>query len=547
MKNFLLVVPQFVYAGEYYNFPLGLGYVSACLKKQGFNVFCLNLNHFEKKMPLSGVLQEHINRYKIDVFCTGTMSWYWDKLDEILKLSKQIKPDIINVVGGAIVISDPELALKNLDIDIAVIGEGEETMVELARAFCDNASFDDIKGLAFLRDGKMVMTPPRPYIEDLDTLPLPDHEGFEFSKWNTLVQNSGNIDAVDECDNLHYAEIVGSRSCPFSCTFCYHHLGQKYRQRSLVNLFAEIKYLNEKYQVNFLNFYDELFSANHQRMNEFAELIKNYNIFGWCGGFRVNNVNSEMLSTLKKSGVKYIGYGIENINDEILASMNKKITVAEIENALKLTREAGIVSSGNLIFGDPAETEETVKNSIRWWLNNPQYNISLVFLKLIPGSPVYQYALKNNFIPNKLKHIKERFPIINITKIPDRKFYKLYSQITWLKQTRAQIRPGKLISSKKVDSAESNNLYSLHVQCFFCAHTTKFDKLVHNSLYTYFYCEQCASQNKISSAKILGKNYHYVYPYYRYCKMFLFTYLLRFYLFRKYKTSLSHLLKKLKS
>ena len=301
--NFLLVVPQFVFSGEYYSFPFGLGYVSSFLKSKGFNVFCLNLCHYDQSISLENILKEHITNNKIDVFCTGTLSFYWNKVDEILKIAKKIKPEIITVVGGAIVISDPKLALENLDIDIAVMGEGEETMAELADVLCRNGSIETVKGLAFLKNKEVIKTPERPYIENLDSLPFPDYEGFEFEKWTSLVIDSENFDVLDRCENLHYTEFIGSRSCPFSCTFCYHHLGQKYRQRSLDNIFKEIDYLIKEYDINFFYFLDELFSANHQRMIDFAERIKNYNIIGWGGSFRVNDVDSEILKTLKISGL----------------------------------------------------------------------------------------------------------------------------------------------------------------------------------------------------------------------------------------------------
>ncbi len=410
MKNFLITVPQFVTAGEYYNFPLGLGYISSYLKQRGYNVFCLNLCHYDKQTSVENILREHIEKYEIDVFCTGTMSWYWDEMDCILKLAKKIKPDIINIAGGAIVTSDPKLAMENLKIDIGIIGEGEETMAEIADVICHNGEIEKIKGIVFFKNGELVTTPARPNIDNLDTLPFPDYEGFEFEKWNTLIISSGNLEMVSGYDNSHYAEIIGSRSCPFSCTFCYHHLGNKYRQRSLNNIFYEIDYLVKNYKINYFYFLDQLFSANHQRMLEFAARIKKYNLAGWGGSFRVNNVTLPLLKTLKDAGLKYIGYGLENINDEILVSMNKRITRAEIENALKLTKDAGIIHSGNFIFGDPAETLETARYTLNWVIKNPQNCIAMVFLKAIPDSPIYQFAIKNNLIKDKLKHIREKFP-----------------------------------------------------------------------------------------------------------------------------------------
>lgn len=542
MKNFLLVIPQFVHKGEYYSFPLGLGYVSSYLKKKGINVFCLNLCHFDECVSTEEIIRKNIEENKIDVFCTGTLSWYWDKVDEILKIAKKIKPEIINIVGGAIVISDPELALKNLDIDIAVLGEGEETMAELADTLNKNGKIENVQGIAYLKNGEFKITQSRAYIENLDSLPFPDYEGFEFDKWTNLIQGSGNLNLLDDYDNLKYAEIVGSRSCPFSCTFCYHHLGQKYRQRSLNNIFQEIDFLVKNYKINYFYFLDELFSANHQRMLEFAERIKKYDIIGWGGSFRVNNVKKEILIKLKESGIKYIGYGVENINDEILSSMRKMTTRDEIEKALYLTREVGIHCSGNIIFGDPAETEETIKKSMDWFYKNPQFNISLVFLKVIPDSPVYQYAIKNNFIKDKFAHIKNQFPLINLTNISDSKIFKLQGQILWAKQAQPQLLPGKLIKTEKIEEKR----YLIEVECPFCHHISESKNWLNDWKYKYIMCRKCGSQNKILSSKIFKKDFNIIKSTLKYWERYLLFYLMRFKFYRKKQSEITNYTLKIK-
>lgn len=540
MKNFLLVVPQFVTKGQYYGFPLGLAYISSCLKKNGFNVFCLNLCHFDKSTPINEIIKEHIEKYKIDIFCTGAMSWYWNQIDEILKIAKKIKPDIITVVGGALVTADPELALKNLHIDIGVIGEAEETMVELAKMLCENdkKNFEKINGLAFIKNGELTITPPRNYIENLDALPFPDYEGFSFKEWSPLISGSGNFEILEKINNLRYAEIIGSRSCPFSCTFCYHPLGKKYRARSLENIFTEINYLIKNYQVNFIYFLDELFSANHERMIKFADLIKPYNI-GWGGSFRVNDVNPEILKILKQSGLKYIGYGIENMNDEILTSMQKRATSAQNENALRLTREAGISCSGNLIFGDPAETEKTVKKTLNWWLKNPQYSISLVALKVLPDSPIYQNAIKNNLITDRLKFTQRRFPIINLTKMSDRKFYKWLSRLSMMTRLKKQIPYGELISSIKLNkNNEKEKIYSVKNKCSFCGHISQYEKIADDSFHTVFNCQNCWSRNKILSYKIFSADHNFIEAILRHFSLSTRLYLARFAFYRKYNKSI---------
>lgn len=533
MKNFLLVNPRFVNKGEYYNFPLGLGYVSSFLKQRGFNVYCLNLCHFDKNISTEDILREYIEKYNIDVFCTGTLSWYWDEIDYILKLARKIKPNIINIVGGAIVISDPDLALKNLDMDIGIMGEGEITMAELAEKIDKGEDTSNVQGITLLKDGKVVITPPRPVIDNLDSLPFPDYEGYGFEEWKTLIRRTNYIQVADK-SNINYSEIIGSRSCPFRCTFCYHHLGDKYRQRSLDNIFMEIEHLINNYGINYFYFLDELFSANHQRMLEFAERIKKYNIVGWGGSFRVNDVSLEVLKTLKGTGLKYTGYGIENINDCILESMKKKITIAEIEKALESNRQAKMVYSGNIIYGDPAETEETAKKTLKYIFEHPQYNFSQVFLRPIPNSEVYQLALKRGIIKDRLEHVKKRFPIVNLTKMSDRKFYKLFSQINWIDESIKHIKQGKIINSELKKSSSEINIYKFEAECPFCKTTSYYEREFENLKKIPLICQNCISTFYVPGSFVFPGKYKSITANLDYFKKFVMAYSLRFKFYRKH-------------
>src|SRR3990172_12467686 len=176
--NFLFVNPKYTTRGEPYEFSLGMAYVSSYLKKGGFNVFCLNTCHCDD--TIEEQLFRYINDKHIDVVCTGGMSLYYAHINAILEASKRVKPDIITVVGGPIVTSDPKLVLENMAIDYGIIGEGEETMADLADALCNNKDVRNIDGIAYIRNGELFITDSRSPISDLDALPIPDYEGFGY-------------------------------------------------------------------------------------------------------------------------------------------------------------------------------------------------------------------------------------------------------------------------------------------------------------------------------------------------------------------------------
>lgn len=328
--NILFITPRYVEKGQSYEFYFGLAYVSAYVKKCGFDIQCLNTNHYD--LTIEEILSYHLFTNNIDVICTGGMSLHYHKINEILNAAKKLNPDIITIVGGAIVTSDPTLAMENMQIDYGVIGEGEIVTTNLLSTLQNSGDIKEVCGITYRDNGKIVVTEPAPYIKDLDILPMPDYERFEYGEYIKLIKPSQNY-YTTILDEVRPAHISTSRSCPYGCTFCYHPLGNKYRQRSLNNVFEEIDYLVENYNINLLFILDELFSFNKERMYEFAARIKKYNIM-WSPQLRVDEVDKDILKALKDSGAYIISYGIENASNTILESMKKHITIEQIENAL---------------------------------------------------------------------------------------------------------------------------------------------------------------------------------------------------------------------
>ena len=118
----------------------------------------------------------------------------------------------------------------------------------------------------------------------------------------------------------------------------------------------------------------------------------------------------------------------------------------------------GLFCTGNIILGDPAETKETLKASIDYWLSHPEYNLNLIFLMPIPDSKIYRLALEKNLIKDKLKHIRDGFPMVNLTSISDKEFYKFQSRIMWMKHKYKQVREGKLIGVKRTECIKTKKI-----------------------------------------------------------------------------------------
>jgi anaerobic magnesium-protoporphyrin IX monomethyl ester cyclase len=414
--NYLLVMPKSAAksSGGYNVFPVGVAYVSAAMKKHGLSVTTTNLE-FDPRST-ADALRDLIRSHDIGAVCVGGLSRDYAKIREVLRAAREARPDIITIAGGGIVSSDPAAGMAALEADIGVVGQGELTMCELADALDQGASYDQVPGLVYRgSNGDWILTTPRPDVDDLDSIPWPDYEGFAFSQYVESTQRQGIY-------------VIGSRSCPFSCTFCYHPSGKKYRQRSLQDLLDEIDYLVTAHDVRNVIVSDELFAYERGRVVEFCDRIKRYSI-EWSIQLRVCDVDRELLDLMRAAGCCCVSFGIESADDRVLTSMKKHITVAQIDRALAMTREAGLEIQGGLIFGDVAETIETVANSMRWHAAHPEYGLELNMIHIFPGTPLYKEALRRGVIASGVEYVREGCPLVNVSQLTDEEYRELSSRL----------------------------------------------------------------------------------------------------------------------
>ena len=461
------------------SFPLGLPYISSSLKTAGYEVhtLCLdNINYTIKESLESKILENNI-----DVICTGGLSRECKKISRIFETAKIIKPDIITILGGGIISSDPETAMEVIHPDFGVIGEGEETICELAYALENKSSFDKINGIIYFdKNERLIKTDHRKEINDLDSLPLPDFDGFQYQMWSNK--------------NNHLGFILSERSCPYNCTFCFHPTGNKYRQRSLDNIFKEIDYQIENYGINYFAFIGELFSVNENRILQFCEKIKPYNI-NWTCCLRVADANDKLIKRMKECGCVIFATGFESADDKILKSMRKGTTSTQIENAVNLTFKYSMQMAGSFIFGDKEETIDSVTNTLDfWWKCCGKVKIDLGLLIPFPGTYLYNYACENNIIKDKKKYLLEGCKPINISRLSDSEYFETQSLISEL----------NLHSRQAATSIDLIHVYN-ETKCLVrwnCRHcSSENENEVHFWFTASLYCSSCGGINEITVFK----------------------------------------------
>ena len=468
----LLIIPRYTGTEKVdysYTFPLGLGYISSVMKQAGYDVTVLNLNH--KNGTITDILNQWMSKEKYDVIATGHTGMGFSIVKKITDVARihPSKPKII--LGGALITSEKELMFKTLDPDYAVYGEGEITTIELLKCIQKKGDFRKINGILFKdTSGKVVVTNPREPVKDINKIPFPDFEGLGFKEYlNNQFTNTFYF--YNHYDFPRTLPILASRSCPFRCTFCYHSIGTGYRERSIDNVMNEIELMIEKYNINTITIYDDLFSARRERILEFCERIRKINEkllqkIKWTCQLSVKNIDEKLLNIMKEAGCEVISYGFESFSEEVLKSMRKPITPEQIDSAMKATMDAKIGIQANFIFGDPAETIETSRKTLEYWKNECKGQVSLVFIQPYPGSEIYNLCVKKGIIKDKIDYIKNEMNknvIFNMTNsMTDREIETLFKSTQKL-----GLKYYKFIKPKSV--IKKDGRYEVTIKCPFCS------------------------------------------------------------------------------
>ena len=296
----------------------------------------------------------------------------------IARTVKETSPECTTVLGGAHATVLPVHTLKECgDIDICVCGEGELTMEELVEHLMSGGSTDEmrrIKGIAYRSDeGRVVQTPSRPVIDDLDILPHPTYEEYDMNRIDYRFCPITNKNEI-------YFSVFSSRGCVFKCAFCTPVLPRKFRYRSPAKVIEEIRYLREKFGAEVIYFEDSCMSTNK---NWFSKVCDDFISSGlssevrWGFETRVDLVEPELMRKAVRAGCIFVNFGLESGSDLVLKMNRKGFTKDTILKSLKITRESGVqIIHGSFILGLPYETSGTVEETMEF--------IDKVDLNMIP-------------------------------------------------------------------------------------------------------------------------------------------------------------------
>lgn len=471
----LLISPSYAAGKNPSYFPIGLAYISSYIRKFGHEVVPLNMNHFglqERYDELDRLLRtEHI-----DVIGITGLTIAFNEIDKMVKFIRERSSARV-VLGGGITSCESELVMQTIHPDFMVVSEGELIFKDLLEAMSSGGPTHEIKGVWSWHEGKPAYLGEGASVGELDELPFPDMDLFGLNEHLSL-QSDRQIDYHETRFEAGLAiPITASRSCPYRCTFCYHAGMGTYRRHSMKNVVDNIEAMLAKApQASHISIYDELFSANKKRIYEFCDLLVQRKInVSWYCQLRVDQLDQDLLNRMRETGCRHISFGFESGSDVILESMDKKIVAAEITEAVKMTRKAKIGIQANFLFGDPAETLETLAETLKFQQDNELFFVDWSAVIPYPGTRVYNFAMEKGLIKDTVEFIRSMCNIsgylwnnmVNMTGLPDDVYQDWYVRLRELNDQNHRKRPIIVKQARAVDRFRSE----LTLVCPHCDHT----------------------------------------------------------------------------
>ena len=365
---------------------MGLAYIAAALEQRGDKVEILDtiaLNYRRDKIV------NHLKGKRFDVVGVTMLTPMYLTGIEVIKLVKSLYNDIIAIVGGPHPTLMPIETLKeNPEIDFAVVGEGEETVVELLNAIESGTSLSKIKGIAYRESDEVRLNEARPFIQDLDSVPLPARH---------LLPMALYAPTAHSYQRLPNYSIITVRGCPFRCVYCSQFFGKKPRYPSTERLIQEMKLLIDKYGAKEIKMEGDTFTANKNYVKKLCrEIIEEelHKKIKWHCSTHVNMVDKGLLGLMAEAGCWQISYGVETGSQRLMDLIRKQTTLDRIREAFKMTKEAGIMIRAFFMLGLPTETREESLQTIAFAKELDPYWAQFTITTPYPMTELYELAKK---------------------------------------------------------------------------------------------------------------------------------------------------------
>ena len=372
MKIFCVYICDYKDRNDYFLslMPYGITSIAAFLEKEGYIVTLANLSSYGYSKGVELTLNEKPDAVAISIFSFNRTESF-----RYIKELKKRNNRIIIIAGGQHPTFLSDLIISRYpEIDFIIKGEGEDSL----KILIDKS---------FISDEKIIDSER---ITDIDTIP-----GASFFTGKTIGVNP----------NEQFKYIITSRGCPSNCTYCSspYFWKKKVTYRSPESIVDELKHINKKFGIIYFSIRDDNFTLNKKRVLEFCRLLDESKLYMmWNCQARVDTIDEEMLSAMKKCGLEHIQFGVESGSEKILKLYDKHITPEKIKRAAEITRAAGIYLSFYLMTGMKGETKEDLEDTKNLITSTMPHDVIVSPVAYYPGTKIYTDALKKKKISDKI-------------------------------------------------------------------------------------------------------------------------------------------------
>lgn len=392
----LLISPKTL-RPKYQSLPMiGIAYIASYLRERGVEVDILDAT--VQDISYEGVA-EYVSYFRPHFVGSTCIAPTYQSALRHLKTIKERHPDVITMIGGSHATAlHRETIERNDFVDFCVRGEGEVTAHELVETLWRGQDPSRVEGITFKKDGKVISTPPRPYIKDLDALPYPALDLLPLHEY--YFELRGFCTKRD----LVLPFMVG-RGCYGNCGFCAAvMMWGRPRLRSVDSVINELCWMRAKYGMTKLFSYDDLISANKKWLKEFCQKYIEAGLadIGWSCDARADSLDDDVLAWMKRANCRFILFGLEFGTQRLLDFSNKRLNLSKVEETIRRTRKHGIGALGSFIIGYPTETKEEILQTARF---ARKLHLDCIYMALAmpyPGTEMYRYCKEHDLFLGEL-------------------------------------------------------------------------------------------------------------------------------------------------